>query len=110
MNDKQIREDAQFLIERPEFRRFLFSAIQISGFFSAANGSDPVTSFAEGRRSLVLDILAMVETGQPAEHPDRIPILTLMQVLREEAQTKTEKPNAKRFSRNDELDDDPDAD
>lgn len=104
------KQDAQYLIERPEFRRFLFSVIQSCGFFSATNGSDPATSFAEGRRSLGLDILAMAETGQPAEHPDRIPILTLMQVLREEAQSKTEKPNGKKFDRTTELDDDPDAD
>ncbi len=103
MSEKQVKEDAQLLMERPEFRRFLFSVIQSCGFFSATNGSDPVTSFAEGRRSLGLDILATVETGQPAEHPDRIPILTLMQVLREEAQTKTEKPNGKKFNRTDEL-------
>lgn len=109
MIDQQTK-DLQFLIQRPEFLRFLdFAVIQPSGIFAAAtNGSDGRNLVSEGRRSLGLEILAMVETGQPVAHPGN-PILTLMQVFREIAQATTEKPDAKRFDRNAELDE-PDSD
>jgi hypothetical protein len=61
--------DAQFLLGRAEFRRFLFAAIQsagIIGITSPANGQSlrPLEWF-EGRRSLGFDLLRMADAGQP---------------------------------------------
>lgn len=61
--------DAEYLLGRPEFRRFLFAAIQSAGLLGhegpahGPNGRD--LSFAEGRRSLGFEILQMVDQGQP---------------------------------------------
>jgi hypothetical protein len=38
----------------------------------------------------------MVEAGQPVPHADGLPILTLIQTLREEATQPLEKPNVRR--------------
>lgn len=76
------------LIGRPGFRRFLFRVIQNAGIFSAtANGSEQRTSFNDGRRSLGLDILREVEAAMPLQSTSGIPSLTVIQVLREEAQS-----------------------
>lgn len=75
------------LMSLPSFRRFLWRSIQTSGILSqgtsGADGRD--LSFAEGRRSQMFAILSDVEAGQPAalRHPHNI--MTLMAVLREEA-------------------------
>lgn len=112
-DDKQLREDMQFLNQREEFRRFLFRVIQISGILSrTTDGSgERDLSYDEGRRNLGLQILEMAETGQPVAHPEGLPLLTLMQALREEAQAKPEKPNVRRnqYDRNSELDEPMDA-
>jgi hypothetical protein len=84
----QDKADLADLLERPGFRRFVFRVIQNAGIFSAtANGSDQRTSFNDGRRSLGLDILREVDAAQPVPSPSGIPSLTLIQVLREEAQS-----------------------
>jgi hypothetical protein len=84
----QERADLADLIERPGFRRFLFRVIQNAGIFSATtNGSEQRTSFNDGRRSLGLDILQEVESAMPLQSPSGIPSLTVIQVLREEAQS-----------------------
>ncbi|GFM29263.1 hypothetical protein [Novosphingobium sp. PY1] len=63
------REDAEYLLARPEFRRFLFAAIQSAGLLAhegPAHGPiERDLSFIEGRRSLGFEILQMVEQGQP---------------------------------------------
>lgn len=79
--------DMAALIAMPEFRRFLWRSIQSSGILSqSTNGADGRDlSFAEGRRSHMFALLSDVETGQPAalRHPNSI--MTLLAVLREEA-------------------------
>jgi len=109
VNDQQIREDMAQLMGLPAFRRFLWRAIQSAGIFSAtANGSDDRHLIAEGRRQLGLLLLTDAEMGQPVTHPAGIPILTAIQVLREEAQAATKPEKAKRHDRTAELDmDDP---
>jgi hypothetical protein len=94
----QEKVDLADLIERPGFRRFLFRVIQNAGIFSAtANGSDQRTSFNDGRRSLGLDILREVEAAMPLQSQSGIPSLTVIQVLREEAQSPPkEKPGGRR--------------
>lgn len=80
-------KDMADLLALPAFRRFLWRSIQSSGILaqgtSGADGRD--LSFAEGRRSQMFAILSDVETGQPQQlrHPHAI--MTLIAVLREEA-------------------------
>jgi hypothetical protein len=112
--EKLYRSDIGFLIQRAEFTRFIFRVIQSSRIFSsAADGSD-TRNLNEGRRDLGLEILSMVEAGQPVAHPEGLPILTVLQALREEAiQQPQEKPNARtaeRYDRSSELDDEDQAD
>jgi hypothetical protein len=90
------KEDMAKLMALPEFRRFLWRVIQNAGIFSATtNGSDSRYFIAEGRRQLGFSILADAEQAFPVQHPDQIPVLTVIQVLREETQNsqKSEKPN-----------------
>lgn len=114
--ERQDREDMQYLVQRPEFNRFLLRVIQSGRILSrTTDGSPNDCLLNEGRRSLGLDILSMVEAGQPASHPD-LPAFTLIQVLREEAIQQQEPTNEKRrtndrYDRTDELDaDEDDAD
>lgn len=83
----QQEKDMAALLALPEFRRFLWRSIQSSGIFAqSTNGADGRDlSFAEGRRSHMFAILSDVETGQPEtlRHPNSI--MTLIAVLREEA-------------------------
>lgn len=113
MSDDLEKADTDFLIERPEFRRFLLRVIQMAGIFTrTTNGSgERNLSFDEGRRHLGLEIFEMVEAHQPQTSTIiGIPASTLVQVLLEEARRpKPEKPNARRYDRTSELDEDPDA-
>lgn len=113
MSERQISADMAKLMELPEFRRFLFRVIQMARIFEpVTDGADSRHLLHEGRRQLGLEILADAETGQPVTHPDRIPILTAIQVLREEAQqTISETVRDKPYRRTAELNTDPaDAD
>lgn len=111
--EKRDRSDIQELLRRPEFTRFLWRVIQSARIFSpttdGSQGRD--LSYDAGRRNLGLDILAMVEAGQPVSHPDGQPILTLIQTLREEAnqQPQEKKSDRNQYDRSQELDE-PDAD
>lgn len=110
--EKRDRQDVQFLIQRPEFRRFLWRVIQTSRIFSrTADGADK-RILDEGRRSLGLEILEMVEAGQPVPHlhPDG-PILTVQQAIFEEInQPIGEKKNVKERYDRYTADDDGDGD
>ena len=85
------RRDAEFLLARAEFRRFLYEVIQTSGLLCntvAADGRtirDQCLEWHEGRRSLGHEILLMVEQGQPEalRSPDGTPIATIAAVLRD---------------------------
>jgi hypothetical protein len=92
------KADKQTLLETPAFRRFLFDLIQTSGIFTAStNGTDGRHLYAEGRRSLGLEVLLSMDGAQPVQSPTGIPVLTLIQTLREEAQSAPkEKPLARR--------------
>lgn len=106
--DKQHRADMIFLNGREEFRRFMLRVIQSAGILSrTTDGSiDRHLAYDEGRRNLGLDILAMVETGQPVPHPEGLPILSMIQILREEANHQPqEKPSDRRQHRNDRYND-----
>lgn len=62
-------DDARFLMDRPEFRRFLYLAIQKAGILSheaPANGQlGRDLGHFEGRRSLGFELLQMADLGQP---------------------------------------------
>lgn len=92
------KDDRLKLMDTPVFRRFLFSLIQSAGIFDAtANSSDGRNLYLEGRRSLGLDILRSMDEAQPVQSTSGIPILTLIQMLREEAQSASkEKPVGRR--------------
>ncbi|MDH7973692.1 hypothetical protein QH494_15985 [Sphingomonas sp. AR_OL41] len=92
------RDDKLALLKLPAFQRFLFDLIQRAGIFEAtANGTDGRNLFFEGRRSLGLEILRDLDEAQPAQLAGGIPVLTLIQLLREVAQsTPKEKPVARR--------------
>jgi len=104
------RQDAEFLLARPEFLRFAYAAIQSAGIVGnnvAADGRsvrDQCLEWHEGRRSLGHEILLMIEQGQPEalRSPDGYPLLTLNAVLREAINPK-EKTNGRR-SRHDDDD------
>jgi hypothetical protein len=108
--EERQKADMTFLQGRPEFARFLWRVIQSCGIFSpTTDGSvDRHLAYDEGRRNLGLEILAMAEQGQPASHPNGQPILTILQVLREEANQPQEKAHGRsdRYDRNRDLDDD----
>lgn len=99
---KRNKSDLHELLARPAFLRFLFRTIQLSGMFDpTTDGSEARFLERQGRRNLGLDILAMVEEGQPVSH-GQLPILTLIQTFREEAnQPLQEKPNGRRADRYD---------
>jgi hypothetical protein len=109
MTDKRLKQDMEKLLGLAEFKRFLFFVIQNGRILDATtDGSDSRHLGNEGRRQLALEILARAALGQPAEHSS-YPILTLIQVLREEAQQQPEKPVDARYDRTAELDE-PDGD
>ncbi len=62
-------QDAETLLALPEFRRFLFAAIQSAGLLSdnphADGHSGRDLAFFEGRRSLAFEMLGLVDQGQP---------------------------------------------
>lgn len=108
-------EDLAVLLKLPEFRRFLFAAIQSAGILGhegPAHGHTPRDlSFAEGRRSLGFDILQMVHRGQPEEVRASDPgaLVTLNAAILAAVNTPKEKARGKRNKDNgrfDELDED----
>lgn len=100
------RSDMEFLNSRPEFRRFLWRVIQRAGILTpATDGSEGRhLAYAEGRRNLGLEILDDAETGQPVAHPESLPILTLIQALREETQQQPQETRRGKYDRTAELD------
>lgn len=102
------KEDLSRLVALPEFSRFLLRVIQTARIFDrAADGSHDEAVSALARRNLGLEILEMVEAGQPVPHPDGLPILTILQALREEANQPPGERKRDRYDRNAELSDDP---
>lgn len=113
MSQKQ--RDAEFLLSRPEFMRFLSAAIHAAGIVGqqvGANGRlDRDLAFVEGRRSLGFELLHMVHAGQPEpiRTADPQAITTLTAALHQ-ALTTQDKPNDRRRNRSDRYADLPDAD
>lgn len=113
--EQRKRQDMELLIQRPEFLRFLFELIQISGVLAPTTDGSVGRDLAyfEGRRNLGLEILHLVEMGQPRQHPGGLPLLTLYQLIREETLKPTETRNESRstqYNRSDDLADPEDDD
>lgn len=78
-------KDAEFLLGRPEFRRFLFTAIQSAGLLgqtvSASSAQHRDLAHLEGRRALGFDLLMLAHAGQSEAtrqaDPDAIATLCL---------------------------------
>lgn len=102
----QHERDMSELMGLESFRRFLFRSIQSAGLLSqASNGADSRDlAFAEGRRSLMFDILRDADAGQPDALRHPLSILTLIAALREEVNTSPAKEK-KRDDRYDAISD-----
>lgn len=102
--------DADFLLTRPEFRRFLMAAIQragILGQYAPANGQlGRDLGHFEGRRSLGFEMLVMVDRGQPEPLQSPQALATLDALLREAMNPPPkEKPGGRRNSDSKRYDD-----
>lgn len=97
MNDR----DRSALLDSPLFREFLFEAIQLAGIWSPANGHDPRDlAFAEGRRSLGLDLLELADRGQPKALRTPEALATINAIILTALNTPSkpeEKPRADRY-------------
>jgi len=110
------KQDAEFLLSRPEFLRYLYAVIQSAGIIGnneAADGRtvrDQSLEWHSGRRSLGHEQLLMIEQGQPdaLRSPDGLPLMTLNAVIHEAINPK-EKTRGRR-NRNDDRYADLDAD
>ncbi len=100
------RADAMFLLGRPEFRRFLYAAIQSAGLLghtSGANGqSGRDLGFYEGRRSLGFEMLAMVDQGQPdaLQSPEALATINSILIEHLNPAPAKEKPDGRRSDHN----------
>ena len=106
-------EDAEYLLNRPEFRRFLFAAIQSAGLLShlgPAHGPEGRNlDYAEGRRGLGFELLGMAHLGQPEaiRAADPTGLATLNAVIREAMNPPKEKTRDRRNSDTDRYNDIP---
>lgn len=96
--------DLTQLMTLPAFRRFLFRIMNDSGIWLPAYGSDGRNlAYAEGRRSLGLDILGMADKAAPIPRNDSA--MTIMAILSEAAKSiPQEKPNGRRSDTSDRYD------
>lgn len=65
--EKQLKDDREWLMQRPEFLRFLYFEILSGADIYSRTREEPNVLYLEGRRSLGLDILSRcsAETGAP---------------------------------------------
>jgi len=97
--------DAECLLAQPEFRRFLYAAIQSAGILAhhaPANGQlGRDLGHFEGRRSLGFDLLRMVDVGQPEPLRSAECLATITAAIRE---AMTPPPKEKTRDRRNDLD------
>lgn len=81
------KSDVADLLSRPAFLRFIGRMFERSGVMSVATGDATLHPlYNEGRRSLMMETLGECEEAQPVSKPG-LPVLTLIQMLREAAQS-----------------------
>lgn len=102
MRDK----DRALLLENVLFREFLFEAIQLAGILQSANGHDPRDlAFAEGRRSLGLELLQLADLGQPKALRSPEALATLNAVILTALNPPSKPEEKKRADRYDDIPD-----
>lgn len=108
--------DAEFLLTRPEFRRFLLAAIQSAGILGQTVSADTSMTrdlgHLEGRRALGFDLLLMAHEGQSEaiRAADPQGTITLGLALNEACQAKDTSRDRRRFRDNARYDELPAAD
>jgi hypothetical protein len=85
------RDDIRLLMERPEFRRFCFRILESSGIYASTYGAEVAVLFAEGRRSLGLEILDWITTAYPLSEPSSVPVNAMLAILTEEFNSRATK-------------------
>jgi hypothetical protein len=108
------RKDAEFLLSRPEFLRFMYDVIQSAGLLGnneAVDGRtvrDQSLEWHSGRRSLGHEQLLMIEQGFPdvARSPDGSPLMTINAILHEAIANPKEKTRDRRNRNDDRYSDD----
>lgn len=96
--------DLKLLMDIPQFRDFLFAAIQSAGVLSqsgpAIGSAGRDLSYIEGRRDFALELLKAVDRSQPAPLQTADGLNTLMALLHQATlpKPKEEKPNHDRFN------------
>lgn len=104
MSEASEKLDMEGLLKVPGFLLFLSRVIQSSGIHTAeTNGADGRHLVSEGRRDLGLIILRDAARGQPVDDPGSAFAMTLIQVLREEAQSTAKEPTRGRRTRYDDT-------
>lgn len=81
------KADMGLMVERPEFRRFLFRIVEASGIGIAAS-KDDTSLHREGKRSLGLEILGWVEEALPDATTSSQPLAALHLAIAEELSPK----------------------
>ncbi|ALC13827.1 hypothetical protein [Sphingopyxis sp. 113P3] len=99
-------KDLAALFANPLFRDFLFVAIQRAGILQPANGHDlRDLAFAEGRRSLGLELLQLVDAGQPKALRSPDALATLHAVILTALNPPSKPEEKKRADRYDDIPD-----
>jgi hypothetical protein len=92
--------ELQDLLGTPKFARFIYRMYLRSGLMAIATSGQDMRdlNFAEGRRSMMLDILMECEAAQPDPSGDGLPIATSIQMFLSAAQMASikEKPVGRR--------------
>lgn len=81
--EMQLQRDMLELSGYPAFRRFLFTVAQRSGIGGSTHGTDLDASAYEGRRSLGLEILRMVDEALPVRIAENAPFNALALAIAE---------------------------
>lgn len=81
------KEDLRALLDDKRFLAFLYRQIRAAGVFAIPAREGRPLEFIEGRRSLVLDMLAEIEAVQPVPSPDGLPVATSIQIFLSVAQS-----------------------
>lgn len=81
--EMQLQRDMLELSGYPAFRRFLFTVAQRSGICATTHGTEFDASSYEGRRSLGIEILRMVDEALPVRIAEHAPFNALALAIAE---------------------------
>lgn len=99
--EMQSASDMRDLMARPAFHRFLFTIMQRSGISTSVYGSEVAASYAEGRRSLGIEILQMADEALSVRLPDGPPFaamhIALTEALRSSTQEQDDEADLSRY-------------